>query len=525
MLKLPERVNDRRTAVLYARVSSKDQAEEGYSIPAQLELLRRYAAAKGITVLKEFTDVETAKQKGRKGFGEMLAFLRKNTTCRILLAEKTDRLHRNLQDYATIDGLVNDGVEVHFVKENEIISKNATSQAKLIYGIKSVMAKNYSDNLGEETIKGMKQKAVEGMWPSYAPVGYLNVPGSDGKNVIVPDPEVAPHIARLFAQYATGKYSLKEITVTARADGRRFRKSGKPLPKSAIHKMLRTRVYSGDFDFDGKMYAGKYEQIVTPELWQQVQDVLDGRGVKKTRKVKEQFAYSGLITCGHCGCSVVGDIKKGKYIYYRCSGYKGKCPEPYTREEVFEEKFAAVLKALSFDQEAIVCVRRALREGHRDEKQYHAEAVAKLQREHRRLQERLERMYEDKLDGRIENDFYDRKAGEYRSDQARIVCEVQAHGTANQSYIEDGVRLLELAQQAHVVFEKQPPPEKRKLLGFVLSNCSWKDAKLTVEYRHPFELVAVAVAADQQQVVEGIAKTVETANWLPKKTVFQLCLQ
>ncbi len=83
----------------------------------------------------------------------------------------------------------------------------------------------------------------------------LNVPGSEGKNVIVPDPKVAPHITRLFEQYATGKYSLKEITAMAREDGMRFRKSGKPLPKSAIYKMLRTRVYSGSFDFDGKARA------------------------------------------------------------------------------------------------------------------------------------------------------------------------------------------------------------------------------------------------------------------------------
>jgi len=71
------------------------------------------------------------------------------------------------------------------------------------------------------------------------------------------------------------------------------------------------------------------------------------------------------------------------------TGRKGKCPEPYTREEVFEEKSAAVLKALTFDQEALVCVRRILLEGHRDEKRYRADAVAELQREHRHLQERL----------------------------------------------------------------------------------------------------------------------------------------
>jgi hypothetical protein len=63
-----------------------------------------------------------------------------------------------------------------------------------------------------------------------------------------------------------------------------------------------------------------------------VQAILDGRGAKKTRKVKEQFAFSGPITCGHCGCAMVGEIKKGRYIYYHCTGFKGKCPEPCTRE-------------------------------------------------------------------------------------------------------------------------------------------------------------------------------------------------
>ncbi len=55
---------------------------------------------------------------------------------------------------------------------------------------------------------------------------------------------------------------------------------------------------------------------------------MDGRHEKRNRKVKHEFAFSGLITCGHCGCSLVGEIKKGRYIYYHCTGYKGKCPEP-----------------------------------------------------------------------------------------------------------------------------------------------------------------------------------------------------
>src|SRR5262245_51696596 len=86
----------RRWAVLYARVSSKDQEKEGFSIPAQLDLLRSYAAAHGITIAQEFTDVETAKQAGRGSFGEMIGYLKKNPACRIVLVEKTDRLYRNL---------------------------------------------------------------------------------------------------------------------------------------------------------------------------------------------------------------------------------------------------------------------------------------------------------------------------------------------------------------------------------------------------------------------------------------------
>jgi DNA invertase Pin-like site-specific DNA recombinase len=161
--------------VLYARVSSKDQEKEGFSIPAQLRLLREYAASKGFVIAHEFTDVETAKESGRTNFGQMLAYLKKHVAvCRTILVEKTDRLYRNIRDYATVDEL---GVEIHLVKENEIISPDSRSSEQFVHGIKVLMARNYSLNLGEETIKGMTEKARAGIYPSYAPVGYGNVGG------------------------------------------------------------------------------------------------------------------------------------------------------------------------------------------------------------------------------------------------------------------------------------------------------------------------------------------------------------
>jgi DNA invertase Pin-like site-specific DNA recombinase len=315
-------------AVLYARVSSKEQEREGYSIPAQQKLLNDYAQAKGITVAREFVDVETAKQSGRVGFTAMLKYLEEQgSACRIILVEKTDRLYRNIKDWAILDpDELN--VEIHFVKENVVLTPQSRSSDKLMHGTKVLMAKNYIDNLSEETRKGMQQKADEGLYPARPPVGYLSVAGQDGKNRLQLDPKSAPMITRVFEKYATGTLSLKELVVWARDEGL-ARKTGKPFTKAGLHHILRTPLYCGEFAWDGTNHRGLHTPLVSKELWSRVQSILSGHFEKKHRQVKHDFAFSGLISCGHCGCSLVGDIKKGKYIYYRCSGYKGDCGEKY----------------------------------------------------------------------------------------------------------------------------------------------------------------------------------------------------
>ncbi len=145
--------------VIYARVSSKEREKEGFSIPAQQKLLREYAAKQGIKVAQEFTDVETAKTAGRAQFGKMVEYLKVHLDVKIILVEKTDRLYRNFRDYLLLEDL---NIEIHLVKENEIISKDSRSHAKFIHGIKVLMAKNYIDNLSEEVKKGCGRKRNKG---------------------------------------------------------------------------------------------------------------------------------------------------------------------------------------------------------------------------------------------------------------------------------------------------------------------------------------------------------------------------
>ena len=480
-----------RQAVLYARVSSKDQEREGYSIPAQQKLLREYAPTKGLMVVHEFIDVETAKRAGRTGFEEMRAFLAANPACQVILVEKTDRLYRNISDWVTLDvDALN--LEVHLVKENVVLGKNARSSEKFMHGIRVLMAKNFIDNLSEEVRKGMLQKAEDGTWPSSAPLGYQNVKMPDGKKGIAPDPKAAPLVTRLFERYATGNYSLKEVTKKGQEEGMVFRRSLNSVPTATVHKLLRNRIYTGDFDWKGKTYSGGHRPLVTRELWERVQKTLDRHCSKGPGRGKHDFPFSGLIACGHCGCALVGEIQKGRYVYYHCTGYKGKCPEPYVRQEVLEKHFSDLLEHLVFDEEVRDWIAEGLRRSHGDQKRGHAEAVTRLQAESNRLQARLDVMYQDKLDGRITTTFFDQRSAEWRAEQARIQRDILEHQQANQAYFEEGVNLLDLARGALGHFRKREASGKRRLLNVLVSNCSWKAGVLSAQFRQPFDMLAVA---------------------------------
>jgi hypothetical protein len=190
-----------------------------------------------------------------------------------------------------------------------------------------------------------QEKAEQGIWPTVTPLGYRNLLGPDGKKIIEPDPETGPLIARLFEWYAAGTLSLREAARKVRAAGLVRRKSGAPVPVSTVpaQSALRRRIR-----VERSLLPGTHQPLVSPELWERVQGVLDGRQANKHRRNKHNFAFSGLIACGHCGCSIVGEIKKQRYIYYHCTGYKGRCDEPYVREEILERHFSDLLGRLSF---------------------------------------------------------------------------------------------------------------------------------------------------------------------------------
>jgi hypothetical protein len=391
-----------------------------------------------------------------------------------------------------------------------------------MHGIKVLMAKNYIDNLSEETRKGMKEKAEQGFWPSVAPLGYRNVTQADGKKIIEPDETAAPLIQKLFEWYARGDISLKEVTKKARAAGLAFRKSGARIPRSSIAAILHNRIYTGRFDWDGKTYYGRYEALISIDLWEQVQAVMDGRFARRLKQGKRHFAFSGLIACQACGCAVVGEIKKQRYVYYHCTGYADKCQgnpascrRKYVREEALEAQFTELLGRLRFDDEVLEWVRDALHASHTDERREHEDAIKRHQAEYKRLDDRIHAMYVDKLDGLVDAAFFEKMSNQWREEQNRCQREIDRHQNADKSYLEEGVALLELARNAQRLFAKQEPREKRRLLNFLLSNCTWEDGEVVVTFRQPFDMLAETIVETRNENAPEGAPSRGFEKWLP----------
>ena len=268
--------------------------------------------------------------------------------------------------------------------------------------------------------------------------------------------------------------------------------------------------------------------LVSVELWERVQGVMGGRFAKKRRRMTHDFAFSGLIACSRCGCSVVGEIKKQRYVYYHCTGYADKCQgnpascrRKHVREEALEAQFTELLGRLRFDDEVLAWVREALHASHADQRREHQAAIEPAPGRAPSASAIASApctsiSSTDKIGG----DFYDQMAGEWREEQHRLQREIDRHEAAEQSYMDEGVQILELAQNAQRLFEQQEPRQKRRLLNFLLSNCSWEDGEVIATFRQPFDLLAETTAIVARHSAGDTANSAKRENWLVGAVLF-----
>ena len=327
---------------LYARKSTDEPDRQILSIEAQLAELRDYAQKNGLAIAREFIESKTAKEPGREIFNDMVAQLEQGAAHGIV-AWHPDRLARNSIDGGRIIYLVDTGkvLELKF----PTFWFDPTPQGKFMLSIAFGQSKYYVDNLSENVKRGIRQKLRNGIWPSWAPMGYLN---DIATHTIHVDKERAPLIKKAFELYATGNYTVKEIRDMVNSAGLRGRKFKRDLSISNIHYMLGNPIYYGVMRYYGEVYEAKHKPIITKGLFDKCQEMLKRKSkptVKKGHTLKP-YVYRGAFRCASCGCFITTETQKG-HNYLHCTKRKRPCSEPFVREEEVDKQVRDLLKGVS----------------------------------------------------------------------------------------------------------------------------------------------------------------------------------
>jgi site-specific DNA recombinase len=136
-----------------------------------------------------------------------------------------------------------------------------------------------------------------------------------------------------------------------------------------MEKILKNPIYYGYFKWNGKLSKGNHRPLISKELFNQVQTQL--QRFDKPKKGKLCFAFRGLLTCGYCGCQMTAQGQGGKYVYYNCTGAKGKCGQKYIREEHVAQKLGEAIKDITLDETLVDWIKESLKSSHSDENEFH----------------------------------------------------------------------------------------------------------------------------------------------------------
>ena len=474
--------------VIYLRVSTKEQAEGGYSIPAQKEACVKYIKDKGWNLIDEYADRgESARSARRPQLQEMLFRIKKQKDVHAVVVHKIDRLARNMPDHVAIKAVISKyGATLVSVVENI----DDTASGRFIEGIHALMAEFYSANLGMEAKKGMGQKAKKGGWPYQAPVGYLNTRDEDRKAIIVPDPEMAPLVKEAFELYATGEYSIVQLHEMMSYKGLKTKRSNNLLSRSRLAGLLKNKAYIGIVTWNGVEYPGIHEPLISNELFARVQEVLESHDKAGTRIRKHPHYLRGSLYCGYCGARLTSTLAKGKYVYFFCAGKKrgNKCDQIHISESVIEKEMlklyekiqlspSAVEKlTLKFENELVSRESTNLKQ-----REFIARKMARLNNERDKL---LQAYYGSAIPLDLlkkEQDRISRDMAELESKQVMISC--------NLEQVDRVVRLtIKMAANCYLAYKKASPNTKRMINQAVFEKIYLKGNEISgFEYTEPFK--------------------------------------
>jgi site-specific DNA recombinase len=186
---------------------------------------------------------------------------------------------------------------------------------------------------------------------------------------------------------------------------------------------------------------------------------------------------------------VTAEFKKQKYTYYRCTGYKGKCDLPRMTENELGQRLGEVLKNIHIPDAVLAQIENRMSEDHHSGESAKKAQRQKLDQRLAAVRKRVDQAYMDKLDGKVSEDFWQRKTGEWQLEEQQVLMALQGLEQANSDVLLTAKRTLELANKAYFLYVAQNPAEQGQLLKKILLNCRVDGTSLYPSYRKPFDMI------------------------------------
>ncbi len=493
--------------ILYARKSTEEDDRQVLSIQAQLAELSLYCAKEKLEIVASLCEAQTAKETGRPKFQEMLSLIEKGKAEGIV-SWHPDRLARNSVDGGRIIYMIDKGL-IRSLKFPTFWFE-PTPQGSFMLNIAFGQSKYFVDNLRENVKRGLRQKIRNGVWPGWAPVGYLNNPKTRGIDV---DAEKAPKVRRLFELYSTGNYTLHSLANWCKENGLKSNTNGN-IAMSHIPVMLQNIFYTGLMRWKGEIFEGTHEPIISKKLFDKVQEVLEKRG-KVCEIKKHHFAFLGLMKCKSCGCSITAEIQKGHH-YYRCTKKKGNCQEKhFVREEKLAEQIRNLLRKVSLPSHDMEKVLAELEKDERRARQQAVLSVQNLKVELADVEKKLDKLVDLYLSEGLTHEEYARKKEKFISQKLQLQEQITDFEQKGLSWLELAREFVKSLNQAFILQSSENFAGMTTFLKTIGSNFCLEDRKLHFTLNRPREVLAERSEANKDSLTFPNWCRGPESNWRP----------
>lgn len=343
---------------LYARKSTESDEKQALSIDSQVKEMLAIAERDGLDIIDIRRESHSAKDSGQRPvFNEIIKDIQTGRFNGIL-TWAPDRLSRNAGDLGALVDLMDQKLLLEIRTFGQRFANSPNE--KFLLMILCSQAKLENDNKSVNVKRGLRMRCEMGLRPGVAPTGYLNEKRMDRKCHAIIDPQRAPIIKKMFEKAAYEKWSGRKLYHWLKFELNFKTKGNKNLSLSNIYLILQTPFYCGIFEYpekSGNWYTGKHEPIISKELFDKVQEQLKRDHIVRS-EIKE-FAFTKLITCGHCGSGITAEekykkLKNGtiiRYVYYGCTRSRNlHCKGGYIREEELINQLIGILDKISINE-------------------------------------------------------------------------------------------------------------------------------------------------------------------------------